>query len=48
MPKIELRMTDADKAMLQAAADANQLKLATWAKAQLMLAAMGAKRHTGE
>ena len=48
MPKIELRMTDADKAMLQAAADASQLKLATWAKAQLMLAAMGAKRRAGE
>ena len=44
MPKIELRMTDADKALMQAAADASQLRLATWAKAQLMIAAMGAGR----
>ena len=46
MPKIELRMTDADKARMQAAADASQLRLATWAKAQLMIAAMGANRET--
>ena len=45
MPKIELRMTDADKARMQAAADASQLRLATWAKAQLMIAAMGANRE---
>ena len=44
MPKIELRISDADKARMQAAADASQLRLATWAKAQLMLAAMGAGR----
>ena len=46
MPKIELRMTDADKARMQAAADASQLRLATWAKAQLMIAAMGVNRET--
>ena len=40
MPKIELRMTDADKARMQAAADASQLRLATWAKAQLMIAVL--------
>ena len=48
MPKIELRMTDADKALMQAAADASQLRLATWAKAQLMIAAMGAGRGDGQ
>ena len=48
MPKIELRMTDADKARMQAAADASQLRLATWAKAQLMIAATGAGRGEGQ
>jgi len=48
MPKIELRMTDADKARMQAAADASQLRLATWAKAQLMIAVLGAARGDGQ
>ena len=48
MPKIELRMTDADKALMQAAADKCQLRLATWAKAKLMIAAMGAGRGDGQ
>ena len=48
MPKIELRISDADKARMQAAADASQLRLATWAKAQLMIAAMGAGRGEGQ
>jgi len=48
MPKIELRMTDADKARMQDAADKCQLRLATWAKAQLMIAAMGAGRGDGQ
>ena len=48
MPKIELRISDADKARMQAAADANQLRLTTWAKAQLMIAAMGAGRGEGQ
>ena len=39
MPKIELRLSDGDKAKLQAAADARQLRLATWCKAHLLLAA---------
>ena len=48
MPKIELRMTDVDKARMQAAADASQLRLATWAKAQLMIAAMVTGRGEGQ
>ena len=48
MPKIELRMTDVDKARMQAAADASQLRLATWAKAQLMIAAIGAGLGDGQ
>lgn len=39
MPKIELRLSDGEKAKLQAAADARQLRLATWCKAHLLLAA---------
>ena len=48
MPKIELRMTDADKARMQAAADASQLRLATWAKAQLMMAVLRTGRGDGQ
>ena len=48
MPKIELRISDADKARMQAAADASQLRLATWAKAQRTIAAMGAGRGEGQ
>ena len=44
MAKVELTMTDKEKAQLQSAADASALKLATWAKAQLLLAAMGARK----
>ena len=40
MPKIELTMTDEEKRKLQAAADKRALKLATWCKAHLLLAAM--------
>lgn len=36
MPKIELSVTDEEKAMLRYAADAQSLKLATWGKAELM------------
>jgi len=39
MPKVELNLSDGDKAKLQAAADARQLRLATWCKAHLLLAA---------
>ncbi|MGL4406368.1 MAG: hypothetical protein ACRCT6_11440 [Notoacmeibacter sp.] len=38
MAKIEFHLPDADKAKLQAAADRSQLKLATWCRAQLLLA----------
>jgi len=48
MPKIELRMTDADKALMQAAADKCQLRLATWAKWQLMMAVLRAGRGEGQ
>lgn len=40
MAKIEVTLTDEEKARLQAAADRSALKLATWAKARLLLAAM--------
>lgn len=40
MAKIELTLSDDEKAQLQAAADRNALRLATWAKAHLLLAAM--------
>ena len=48
MPKIELRISDADKVRMQAAADASQLRLATWAKAQLMTAVLRAGRGEGQ
>lgn len=40
MPKIELTVTDEQKAQMQRAADRVALRLATWAKARLMLDAM--------
>jgi hypothetical protein len=40
MPKIEIRVTDAEKARLEAAAAARSLRPATWAKAVLMQASM--------
>jgi hypothetical protein len=45
MAKIEITLTDAEKERLQEAADRSALKLATWAKAKLLLASMA--RHTG-
>lgn len=38
--KIEITLSDAEKAQMQRAADACALKLATWAKARLLLASM--------
>lgn len=40
MAKIEITLTDEEKAQLQRAADASALRLATWAKARLLLAAI--------
>lgn len=40
MPKVELTLSDAEKLALQKAADKRALKLATWCKAHLLLAAM--------
>lgn len=40
MAKIEITVTEAEKAKLQEAANRNALRLATWAKAHLLLAAM--------
>ncbi len=40
MPKIEITVSDAEKAKLQAAADKSALRLATWAKAQLLVKAV--------
>jgi len=40
MPKIEITVTEAEKSKLQSAADRRALRLATWAKAHLLLAAM--------
>jgi hypothetical protein len=40
MAKIEITLSDAEKAQMQRAADACALKLATWAKARLLLASM--------
>ena len=36
MPKIELTVTDDEKAAMKYAADKQSLKLATWGKAELM------------
>jgi hypothetical protein len=43
MPKIEISLSEEEKRKLQAAADRHQLRLATWAKARLLLAAIGEK-----
>lgn len=40
MAKVEITLTDQEKAQLQSAADASALKLATWAKARLLLASI--------
>jgi hypothetical protein len=40
MAKIEISLTEDEKRKLKAAADKSQLRLATWAKARLLLAAM--------
>jgi len=40
MAKIEITLTDDEKRKLQAVADNSALRLATWAKAQLLLAVM--------
>jgi hypothetical protein len=39
MPKVELTLSDDEKRALQKAADRRALKLATWCKAHLLLAA---------
>jgi len=39
MPKVELTLTDAEKLALQKAAGKRALKLATWCKHHLLLAA---------
>jgi hypothetical protein len=44
MAKVEITLTDQEKAHLQRAADASALKLATWAKARLLLAAHEARK----
>lgn len=43
MPKIELSLSDAEKAALQRAADKQHLRLATWAKAHLLAKALEVK-----
>jgi len=40
MPKVELSLSDEEKRTLQKAADRRALKLATWCRAHLLLAAM--------
>lgn len=40
MAKIEITMSDADKRKLEQAAADRQLRLATWARSVLLLAAM--------
>lgn len=40
MAKIEISVSDKEKAALKAAADRQKLRLATWAKAKLLLAEM--------
>jgi len=41
LPKIELRLSAGEKSQLQHAADLSELRLATWCKSVLMLAARG-------
>lgn len=48
MPKIEITLTSDEKATLQSAADKSALRLATWAKALLILEAMRVKNETGD
>ena len=45
MAKIEITLSADEKARLQREADKSALKLATWAKAQLLLLAMGARKE---
>jgi hypothetical protein len=45
MARLELTMTDDEKARLEAAAKASQLRLGTWAKAQLLLLAIKAEKQ---
>ena len=45
--KIEITVSDQEKAQLQRASDACALKLATWAKAQLLLAAHEIQKRAG-
>jgi hypothetical protein len=40
MAKIEITVSDQEKAQMLRAAEAAKLRLATWAKARLLLAAM--------
>lgn len=40
MPKIEISVSDHEKEQMQRAADANRLRLATWARAVLLLSAI--------
>jgi hypothetical protein len=44
MPKIEITLTDEEKRRLVEAAERSQLRPATWAKAQLLLAALAARK----
>ena len=44
MKRIEITVSEEDHAMMQAAADAVRLKLATWIRAQVVLAAMQARK----
>ena len=44
MAKIEITVTDEEKARLQAAADRSALKLATWARALMLTEAAKAMR----
>ena len=49
MAKIEITLTDDEKARLQSEAERNALKLATWAKRQLLLEVMrGREAEAGE
>ena len=42
MPKIEITVTDAEKAMIGHAAEKEKLRPATWAKAKLLVLAQDA------
>lgn len=43
MAKVEITMSEDEKRTMQDAADGAKLRLATWARAQLLLAAIRAK-----